>query len=139
MADYSMIAFALLNGGRTAVYFPQMMRVYRDPHGATAVSVSTWTLFAAANAATVSYALTVSDDRIMAVLFSLNAIACLAIAGLTAFKRINFARRGALMGHRIASLRHTQNLVEDKSQYCGPDSSPSTRHRDEMIRQGLMS
>jgi hypothetical protein len=139
MADYSMIAFALLNGGRTVAYFPQMIRVYRDPHGATAVSVSTWMLFAAANAATVSYALTVSSDRIMATVFSLNAIACLAIAGLTAFKRIDVTHRGALLWHRIASLRQSQNLVEDNSQYCGPDSSPSARHRDEMIRQGLMS
>ena len=107
-ADYSIIAFALLNGGRTAAYFPQMIRVYRDPHGAAAVSVTTWILFAAANAATVCYALTVSDDRMMAILFSLNTIACLAIAGLTASKRTDVARCGALLWHRIASLRHSQ-------------------------------
>ena len=63
----------------------------------------------------------------------------LAIAGLTAFKRIDVARRGALLWHRIASLRQSQNLVADNAQYCGPDSSPSARHRDDMIRQGLMS
>ena len=39
LADYSMAAFALLNGGRTLAYFPQMIRVYRDPHDAAAVSL----------------------------------------------------------------------------------------------------
>lgn len=33
LADYSIAAFALLNGGRTVAYFPQMIRVYRDPRG----------------------------------------------------------------------------------------------------------
>jgi hypothetical protein len=33
-----------------------------------------WALFAAANAATASYALTVSGDRIIAVVFSANVI-----------------------------------------------------------------
>ena len=93
LADYSIVAFALLNGGRTVAYVPQMMRVYRDPHDAAAVSLLTWGMFAAANMATVCYALTVSDDRIIATVFALNAIGCLAIVGLTAFKRISVARR----------------------------------------------
>jgi hypothetical protein len=145
LADYSIKAFALMNGGRAVAYFPQMIRIYRDPHGATAVSLMTWTLFAAANAATVCYALTVTDDRIMATVFALNAIGCGAIAGLTAFKRIDVSRRGASLWHRIASLRQSQNLVsgamfaEDRSPRSGRDSSPSARHRDDMIRYGLMS
>jgi len=60
LADYSMAAFAVLNGGRTLAYVPQMIRVYRDPHDAAAVSLLTWVLFAAANVATVCYALTAS-------------------------------------------------------------------------------
>ena len=145
LADYSMTAFALMNGGRVVAYFPQMIRVYRDPHGATAVSLLTWGLFAAANAATVCYALTVSDDRIIAIVFSLNAIGCLAILGLTAFRRIDVVHRGAMLWHRIASLRHSQNLVESdafaevSSRRWHRDCSPSERHRDDMIRQGLMS
>src|ERR1700730_11819258 len=111
LADYSMTAFALMNGGRAAAYFPQLIQVYRDPDGATAISLMTWTLFAAANVVTVCYALTVTDDRIMATVFALNAIGCVAIVGLTAFKRIDVARRGASLWHRIASLRQSQNLV----------------------------
>lgn len=103
-----MTAFALLNGGRAVAYFPQLILVYRDQRGATSVSLVTWTLFAAANAATVCYALAVSDDRIMAIVFSLNAIGCLAIVGLTAFKRIYSERRGAMLWHWIESLRQSQ-------------------------------
>jgi len=145
LADYSIAAFAVLNGGRTVAYFPQMIRVYRDPHGAAAVSLLTWVLFAASNAATVCYALTVSDDQIVASVFALNAISCLAIVGLTAFKRIDVARSGTMLRHRIASLRYSQSLVQNnvfaevRSQCRDRDASPSARHRDDMIRQGLMS
>ena len=145
LADYSMTAFALLNGGRAVAYFPQMIRVYRDPHGAAAVSLVTWILFAAANVATVCYALTVSYDRIIAVVFALNAVGCLAIVGLTAFKRVYVARRRGMLRRRIASLRHSQDLVaararlEGQPSHRAPETSPSVRHRDEMTRQGLMS
>lgn len=145
LAEYSMAAFAVLNGGRTVAYFPQMIRVYRDPHGGTAVSLPTWALFAAANAAAVCYALTVSDDRVIAIVFLLNAIGCLAIVGPAVFKRIDVARRGMMLWHRIASLRHSQNPVESdafaevRSPSFGPDFSPSARHRDYMILQGLLS
>ena len=147
LADYSMTAFALLNGGRAIAYFPQMIRVYRDPHGAAAVSLMTWTLFAAANVATVCYALTVSNDRVVAIVFALNAVGCVAIAALTFAKRMRMptTRRRAISLHRIASLRHSQSLVvarlcEQAQPRCGvPHDSPREQHRDEMIRQGLMS
>ena len=145
LADYSMTAFALLNGGRAVAYFPQMIRVYRDPQDAAAVSLVTWTLFAAANVATVCYALTVSNDRTMAIVFALNAIGCLAIVGLTSFKRVYVTRRRATPWHWIASLRHSQGVIETevhpeiRPPCCGWDYSPSARHREDMIRQGLMS
>jgi hypothetical protein len=145
LADYSMTAFALLNGGRAVAYFPQMMRVYRDPHDAAAVSVLTWVSFAAANAATVCYALTVSDDRVMAVMFTLNAIGCLAIVGLTAFKRMRFVLPRATLSNRIESLRHSQGLVATalsaavEPPWRDRNYSPSTHYRDHIIGQGSMS
>jgi hypothetical protein len=147
LADYSMTAFALLNGGRVIAYFPQMIRVHRDPHGAAAVSLMTWMLFAAANVATVCYALTVSNDRVVAIVFALNAVGCLAITALTFFKRMRMstARRRAISLHRIASLRHSQRLIAAEGagqaapQRAALLGSPRERHRDEMIRQGLMS
>jgi len=122
-----------------------MIRVYRDPHGAAAVSLLTWVLFAASNIATVCYALTTSNDRIVAAVFALNAIGCLAIVGLTAFKRMPAARRRTSLGNLIESLRQSQRRVGNdafaqlKPMHCGADCSPSARHRDDMIRQGLMS
>ena len=146
LADYSLAAFALLNGGRTVAYFPQMIRVYRDPHGAAAVSLLTWLVFAAANLATVGYALTAADDRIIATVFALNAIGCLAIVALTAFKRVSVGRRrtrrSTSIGHLIESLRQSQafvDLVKVGRACCSRHDTPSARHRDDMIRQGLMS
>jgi hypothetical protein len=93
LADYSMIAFALLNGGRVIAYLPQIISVYRDPHGAAAVSLWTWTLFAAANVTTVWYALTVFNDRIVALVFTLNAAGCIVIVAITASRRIGHSNR----------------------------------------------
>jgi hypothetical protein len=79
LADYSMTAFALLNGGRPIAYMPQIMCVYRDRNGAEAVPLLTWAMFTAANLATVSYSLTVSNDPVIASVFALNAVCCMAI------------------------------------------------------------
>jgi hypothetical protein len=93
MAELALVAFAVLNGGRAIAYLPQMIRVYRDPHDAAAVSITTWALFAASNAATVGYALIVAGDRVVATVFALNAVGCLAIVAMTVFKRMSCARR----------------------------------------------
>ena len=88
LADYSMTAFALLNGARVLAYMPQIICVYRDPNGAVAVSLLTWIMFTAANLATVSYALTVSHDLVIAGVFALNALGCLVIAMLIVVRRV---------------------------------------------------
>jgi hypothetical protein len=90
LADYSMLAFALLNSARVVAYFPQMIRVYRDADGAQAVSLSTWVLFAVTNAATVCYALAALNDRVMALVFALNTACCVAIAAMVASKRAHY-------------------------------------------------
>jgi FtsH-binding integral membrane protein len=96
LAEYSFGAFAVLNVARLVGYIPQMLRVHRDRNGAEAVSLATWCLFAAANLATVSYAYVVANDAAMTIVFSLNAFGCLAIAGLTAWKRIERAHWRAI-------------------------------------------
>ena len=92
LADYSMTAFALLNGGRVLAYMPQIVCVYRDPNGAAAVSLLTWVMFTAANLATVSYALTVTSDLVVAGVFALNALGCLIITALIAVRRVTRCR-----------------------------------------------
>jgi hypothetical protein len=96
LADYSMTAFAVLNGGRIVAYMPQIMCVYRDRNGAEAVSLMTWAMFTAANLATVSYSLTVSSDVVVASVFALNAACCFAITCLVACRRVAVASTGWL-------------------------------------------
>ena len=95
LADYSFGAFALLNTARLFGYFPQIVRVHRDDSGAKAVSVFTWLLFSAANIATVSYAMIVSHDAVMATIFALNAVGCLTIVGLTMWRRAGIRKTRA--------------------------------------------
>jgi uncharacterized protein with PQ loop repeat len=88
LADYSMTAFALLNVGRVLAYMPQIICIYRCRNGAAAVSLMTWLMFTAANAATVAYALTVSSDLVVAGVFALNALFCFIITALVVFRRL---------------------------------------------------
>jgi hypothetical protein len=100
LADYSMAAFALLNGGRIVAYMPQILCVYRDRNGAEAVSLLTWAMFTAANLATVSYSLTVSGDFVIAAVFALNAACCLAITCLVACRRLAISTSSKLIVRR---------------------------------------
>lgn len=92
LADYSMTAFALLNGGRILAYLPQILCIYRCRNGAAAVSLMTWVMFTASNVATVSYALTVSSDLVVAGVFGLNAVFCFLITTMVALRRLARAR-----------------------------------------------
>jgi uncharacterized protein with PQ loop repeat len=91
ITNLSMIAFALLNGMRVFSYLPQIIRIYRDPNGAVAISILTWVLFAASHIATVWYVLVTSGDRLVATTFVLNATGCLAIVAPTTLKRLSIA------------------------------------------------
>lgn len=145
LAEYSLVAFAVLNGGRAVAYIPQMIRVHRDPNGAAAVSILTWALFMAANVATVCYALVVFNDRIMAAVFAFNAAGCLAIVVLTATKRVRMSpRRVSAPPPLVASLRASEQMIGTFAAKTA-DSAPtrhapsvSARYRDEMLRQGLL-
>ena len=95
LADYSMTAFAVLNGGRVLAYVPQILCIYRCRNGATAVSLMTWLMFTAANIATVAYALTISSDLVVAAVFALNALFCMIITALIAFRRLGVERERA--------------------------------------------
>lgn len=87
IADYSMTAFAVLNGTRVVAYVPQIRCLYRDNSNAAAVSLITWVLFSLANAATVAYAIIVVSDFLMASVFFLNLTGCLLIAAIIGKKR----------------------------------------------------
>lgn len=95
LAELSFALFALLNLGRTLAYVPQIVSICRDTNGATAVSIVTWSTFAAAHAATVAYIITASNDAVMAGVFALNAFGCALIALLAACKRAQHRRQCA--------------------------------------------
>ena len=88
LAEFSITAFALFNGGRVLAYVPQIVCVYRCQGRAEAVSLMTWLMFAASNLATVGYALTVSSDIVLAFVFGLNALCCVVITAFVAFRRL---------------------------------------------------
>jgi hypothetical protein len=87
LVHYSLTIFVILNGARVIAYWPQIVRVYRDPGCATAVSLFAWIVFTGANIATVIYALAELGDVIVAAVFGVNTIGCAAIAMLTTYKR----------------------------------------------------
>ena len=136
LADYALAAFVLVNAGHAAAQLPQIARVYRMPRGGSAFAPLPWTLLAAANIATVGYALANSHDHIMAAVFALNAAACLAIATLAIGKRLDPALRRPDLHQWVASVRD-RPLAASEAAYPRDSLTPSAKHRDEMIRQGL--
>jgi hypothetical protein len=87
--------FALCNSVRVFAYLPQIIAVARDPNGATAISYTTWGLFAASHLSTVAYAVLTLEDWRMAAVFGANTACCGVILGLTALKRAKFRARAA--------------------------------------------
>ena len=89
-AEVALALFAVCKGVRVFAYVPQILAVARDVGGASAISYSTWGLFAISNLSTVAYAVLVIGDWRMAAVFVANTICCLVIVCLTAWKRALF-------------------------------------------------
>ena len=90
IADVSFWLFTISNGLRIVSYLPQIYRVAVDPYGASAIAYSTWSLWTVANAATALYAAHNVHDLPLAAINLLNALCCLAVILLTAYKRRAF-------------------------------------------------
>jgi hypothetical protein len=91
-ADLALTLFTALSVVRVIAYVPQIVRIARDTHGAEAISCVSWAMFAFANLSTAAYAVLAVDDALMAWLFGANFAACLAVLGLTAWKRVGRLR-----------------------------------------------
>jgi hypothetical protein len=105
-AEIALAAFALCNSVRVFAYVPQIVAVARDPGGASAISYTTWGLFAVSHLSTVAYALLVVEDWRMAAVFIANTLCCLVIVGLTAWKRALFRAAQRLLAGAGASALH---------------------------------
>jgi hypothetical protein len=85
--DVIAFAFGAFNLLRLASYFPQIVAVARDRHGATAISFSCWSIWIGANASTAAYAWANVGDLSLAVISAFNAACCAAVLVLAAYKR----------------------------------------------------
>ena len=91
--EITMVAFTMCNSLRMFAYVPQILSAARDGSGCRAVSYTTWGMFLVAHASAVAYALVNVQDHHMALVFTGNALCCLAILIVVFLKRLRHADR----------------------------------------------
>jgi hypothetical protein len=87
LGEAAFLAFSACNFLRLGSYVPQIIRVARDQHGASCISFTSWSIFLLANSTTAAHAAVNLGDDFLAMISGVNAICCLAIVALTAWKR----------------------------------------------------
>ena len=87
IADITLAVFTLCNSFRVVAYVPQIAKAVRDRSGAEAISFGTWALFLVSHASAMAYALVNKEDWTMASMFLCNAVGCVAVLVIAAWKR----------------------------------------------------
>ena len=86
-AELTFYLFTGFNGLRLISYVPQIWRVARDTHGASAISYWSWSLWIATNVSTGLYAFSNLGDLVLTAANAINALCCATVLALTAYKR----------------------------------------------------
>jgi hypothetical protein len=116
LASFTFVLFAAFSSIRIFSYVPQIRKVASDTNGASAISYSTWGLWAAANIATGLYALVNLGDTYLASVSALYAACCFTVIALTAAKRRNLAGpRPDAMGERASLVQSLRNSVHEEA------------------------
>ena len=90
----SLVAWAYLisNATRVLTYVPQILAVWRCPHGAVSVSLMTWGSWAASNVTAVAYGALVVEDGFFVVISVINLVGCGAVTLIVGWKRFSWQR-----------------------------------------------
>jgi len=116
LASFTFVLFAAFSSIRIFSYVPQIRKVASDTNGASAISYSTWALWAAANIATGLYALVNLGDTYLASVSALYAACCFTVIGLTAAKRRNLAGpRPEALAERATLVASLRNGVHEEA------------------------
>lgn len=116
LSSFTFVLFAAFSSIRIFSYVPQIRRVASDANGATAISYSTWGLWAAANIATASYALVNLGDTYLASVSALYAGCCFTVIGLTAAKRRSLLRQQSVtLAERASLVASLQHCVHEEA------------------------
>jgi hypothetical protein len=90
--DAAFLIFSAVNVARLLAYLPQIVAIARDTTGAAAISNLSWLLFGLSHLSTAIYAGLVLHDPAIVLAFLANTACCLAVVGLTLYKRQRWAR-----------------------------------------------
>jgi len=90
LQNITLALFAACNSARIIAYLPQIYKAATDVNGASAISGMTWSLFLIAHLSTIAHAIVNLGDWWLAACFAGNAACCVAILGVSWWKRRQF-------------------------------------------------
>src|SRR5687768_6791777 len=122
--DLISITFGAFNLLRLASYFPQITAVARDQHGATAISLSCWSIWIGANGSTGLYAWLNLQDQTLAIIGAFNAACCAVVVLLTMYKRVSVRRALPPQSLRTGSGAAKPCLISAAASDARPGDAP---------------
>lgn len=92
LPEVTLAFFAASNSARIIAYLPQIYKAATDAHGASAISGTTWSLFLLAHISTIAHSLINLGDWWLAACFAGNAACCVAILGVSWWKKRQYLK-----------------------------------------------